>query len=221
MKHHTVKSYDKDLHRLDELISKSSHLVLEMFKLHSESFNKHTPEITKKIYNIDLQVNLMDKEIGEHAMVMLATRQPVAIDLRHIISALRMSVIIERMGDISKHIVERSERLNTVLMPAELLDDIQSMNKKASYMLHKVLSAYEMLDTKQALEVIKLDLEIDKIYSDVMDNISFNIGTKLAQDVNSLMQLTICIKNIERLGDYIKKLAQIIYYIATGEKLTN
>lgn len=219
MKHHTVKSYDKDLHHLDELIAKAGKLVLEMFVLHSNALHKYTPELTHQIHSIDLKVNNTDKEIGDHAMVMLATRQPVAIDLRHIISSLKMSVIIERMGDISKHIVDRSERQN-VSIPDDILKDVDRMNDMVSKMLRRALHAYKILDINEAFEVIKSDLEIDKLYSDIMERVSAT-KSSLSKDVSSLMQFTICLKNIERLGDYIKKLANITHYIATGEKLGN
>lgn len=219
MRHHTVKSYDKDLHHLDELIAKAGKLVLEMFVLHKNALHKYTPELTKQIHSIDLKVNNTDKEIGDHAMVMLATRQPVAIDLRHVISSLKMSVIIERMGDISKHIVDRSER-QSVSIPDDILKDVDRMNDMVSQMLLRALHAYKILDTNEAFEVIKLDLEVDKVYSNIMEGVS-KTKSSLSEDVSSLMQFTICLKNIERLGDYIKKLANITHYIATGEKLGN
>lgn len=217
MKSHTVKSYDKDLYHLDYLVGKASRLVLEMFVLHSQALNEYTSEIAKEIHKIDKQVNDTDREIGEHAMVMLATRQPVAIDLRHILSVLRISVIIERMGDISKHIVDRRERIE-VLIPEDILKEVQEMNELLSQMLKKVLKAYKLLSTQEALDVITLDLEIDKIYSDLMNRTAISKGS-LSKHVNSLMQFTISIKNIERLGDYVKKFAEIIYYIVTGDKL--
>lgn len=219
MKLHTVKSYDKDLHHLDELIAKAGKLVLEMFVLHNDVLSKHTASITKQIHAIDSKVNETDKEISDHAMVMLATRQPVAIDLRHITSSLKMSVIIERMGDISKHIVDRIERQN-VSIPKDILKDVQRMNDMISQMLRRALHAYKALDTAEAFEVIKLDLEVDKVYSNIMETVSAT-KSSLSKDVSSLMQFTICLKNIERLGDYIKKLANITLYIATGEKLSN
>jgi phosphate transport system protein len=188
-----------------------------MFQLHSVALNEFDPEILKKIHKIDKQVNDIDKEISECAIVVLATRQPVAIDLRHVISALRMSVVIERMGDISKHIVDRRERIE-VSIPKEFLDDVQRMNALVSDMLQKLMHAYKALDVKEALDVMSLDLEIDKIYSDLMNRIARSTNV-LSTNVNSLMQFTISIKNIERLGDYIKKLARIVYYIVTGDKL--
>ena len=217
MKLHTVRSYDKDLHHLDELIGKAGKLVLEMFQLHSTALEDFKSGITEKIYTIDKKVNDTDKEIGEQAIVMLATRQPVAIDLRHIISVLRMSVIIERMGDISKHIVDRRERIE-VTIPEDILCDVQKMNELVSKMLQRVLKAFKLLDTKEAIDVIALDKEVDKLYSGLMDRTAQS-KSDLSKHVNSLMQFTISIKNIERLGDYIKKLAHIIYYIATGERL--
>lgn len=217
MKRHTIKSYDKDLYHLEFLVCKASKLVLEMFQLHSGALIEFHPEIVQKIHAIDKQVNDVDKEISECSIVMLATRQPVAIDLRHVIAALRMSVVLERMGDISKHIVDRRERIE-VSIPKNLLDEVQRMNDLVSEMLKKAVHAYKTLDVKEALNVISLDLEIDKIYSGLMDNTAQSENS-LSGHVNSLMQFTISIKNIERLGDYIKKLAGIVYYIVTGEKL--
>lgn len=217
MKRHTVKSYDKDLNYLDELIDESIGFLLMMFELHAESLRNNSSSIQQKIHDIDNRVNELDKRIEMHAVVMLATRQPVAIDLRYIISVLRMSGIIERMGDISKHIVDRRERIE-VQIPDDLIKDIDIMNDLISKMLKRVLNAYKTLDTKEALEIIADDKQIDEIYSNLMDRAAGSKGS-LSLHLSSLMQFTISIKNIERLGDYIKKVAQVVYYIATGEVL--
>ena len=219
MKQHTVKSYDKDLLYLDNLIGKAGKLVLEMFRLHSLSLEKKDSKISEQIHTIDIEVNAIDRSIEEQAIVMLATRQPLAIDLRHILSSIRFAGVLERMGDLSKHIVDRSSKVkkNTI---SQVVVDLQRMNDLVRSMLHRVLQAYKSMDVNEALSIIEEDKNIDILYGNVIDKLAV-VEENNKDNISSLMQLTICIKNIERLGDYATKLAKLIYYIARGENVSD
>lgn len=219
MKKHTVKSYDKDLLYLDQLIEKAGKLVAQMFTLHAASLEKKDKKLADEIHAIDQGVNDMDRSVEDQAIVMLATRQPLAIDLRHILSAIRIAGILERMGDLSKHIVDRSTKVNN-FRDSSVFVDVQRMNDMVRSMLQRVMQAYKSLDVEEALSVIEEDLKIDALYSQVMDKLS-NFDDIKKSSIESLMQLTICVKNIERLGDYVTKLAKLIFYIARGEKITD
>jgi phosphate transport system protein len=122
------------------------------------------------------------------------------------------------MGDLSKNITRRISIVADVLQE-DLLEDINKMTETLIVMLEKILNAIKMLDLNVALDVIEKDAYIDALYSTLINKLS-SIAIDNQSMAQSVMQLIIAVKNIERMGDYIAKLAKILYYIVTGDAIT-
>jgi phosphate transport system protein len=215
---HIVQSYDQELHKLTKSIIEMGGLVREMLLIQHKAANKPSARHVTEAETLDTKINKYDLEIEQQATILIATRQPLAIDLRQITSAIKIAVIMERMGDLSKNITRRISIVADVLQE-DLLEDINKMTETLIVMLEKILNAIKMLDLNVALDVIEKDAYIDALYSTLINKLS-SIAIDNQSMAQSVMQLIIAVKNIERMGDYIAKLAKILYYIVTGDAIT-
>jgi phosphate transport system protein len=215
---HIVQSYDKELHKLTKSIIEMGELVNKMLLIQYNAVDKPSTGYTSEAEALDTKINKYDLEIEQQATILIATRQPLAIDLRQITSAIKIAVILERMGDLSKNVTRRVSMVSNTIH-RDLLEDINKMTETLIVMLVKILNAIKVLDLNSALDVIEKDAYIDALYSTLINKLS-SVVLKDKEITQSMMQLIIAIKNIERMGDYIAKLAKILYYIVTGETIT-
>ncbi|AIL64887.1 Phosphate transport system protein PhoU [Rickettsiales bacterium Ac37b] len=217
MSQHIVNSYDQELSALVNAIINMGELVKELVEIAGKSLQ----ELDKSFIDIanitDQKINKYDSEIEHRATVLLALRQPMAIDLRQVVSALKLAVIMERMGDLAKNIAKRASKIN-IEISSDILEDIDQMIAIIVTMLKDVVIAFKMHDDNKALNVAERDRNVDKIYYGLMDKL-INNQLKLSSNTASMMQLIFVVKNIERIGDYVTKIAKITHYIITGERL--
>ena len=218
MNQHIVQSYDKELHKLTKSIIEMGELVNKMLLIQYNAVDKPSTAYASEAEALDTKINKYDLEIEQQATILIATRQPLAIDLRQITSAIKIAVILERMGDLSKNVTRRVSMVSNTLHK-DLLEDINKMTETLIAMLVKILNAIKVLDLNSALDVIEKDAYIDALYSTLINKLS-SVVVSDQEITQSMMQLIIAIKNIERMGDYIAKLAKILYYIVTGDTIT-
>ena len=145
---------------------------------------------------------------------MMALRQPMGIDLRLLTSALKSAVILERMGDLAKNTVKRSTHF-TAPLDAETAAKLQQMLQIITSMLTETMQAFASHDEKKVFTVYGKDSEVDAIYYDLISTLEEQMRHNSAQ-VSSYMQVIFAVKNIERFGDYVTKLARMVYYIVSG-----
>jgi phosphate transport system protein len=215
---HIVQSYDQELRHLTDSIVIIGELVKDMFLIQKKAINEPGVNYAPEAEALDLKINKYDFEIEQLATILIATRQPLAIDLRQITSAIKIAVIMERMGDLAKNIIWRVSTISDVLQK-DVLADINKMTEILISMLEKIISSVKTLDVNYALSVIEQDAYIDSIYLSLVNKLTEIILSNQAV-TKSMMQLIIAIKNIERLGDYVTKVAKILYYIVTGDVIT-
>lgn len=217
MNQHIVQSYDHELDHLTNSILKIGAMVKEMLIIQAKAVNNAGIDYINEAENLDLKINDQDLLIEQDATTLIATRQPLAIDLRQITSAIKIAVIMERMGDLSKNITRRISPYVSDI-PKDIIADINQTTEILIIMLDKVLSSIKDLDLENALSVIEKDAHIDSIYVTLLGKLSAMI-VKNKNMTETMIQLVIAIKNIERIGDYITKVAKILYYIVTGSSI--
>lgn len=217
MNQHIVHSYDFELANLTNSILQIGLLVRKMLLIQGETLNNPNIDNIANAENLDIKINEQDLEIEQYATTLIATRQPLAIDLRQITSAIKIAVIMERMGDLSKNITRRISP-HRADIPKDIIQHLNKMNEIILEMLDKVLASIKDMDIENALSVIEQDARVDSIYVTLLGKLSEIIADNKPM-TESLIQLTIAIKNIERIGDYITKVAKILYYIVTGSSI--
>lgn len=220
MHSHIVKSYDEELRHLGKCISEMGELVSEMFELAELAVSDPAHDVLEKALETDLKINALDTETEKQAVTMLALRQPMASDLRFIISSIKISVHLERLGDLAKNIIRRSVEFEAKPTDKQL-KRILKMIKLLKEMLTSAISAIENLDETLALSVWKQDEKVNKAYLKFFEKIIPKMAAKPDEgDVENLTNLLFTAKNLERIGDHITSIGKVVYYIVSGKKVT-
>jgi phosphate transport system protein len=216
MQSHTVDSYDRELNKVIDSILEMGELVKEMVSIADKSLFSSDDSYIEIARETDKKINIIEAEVEFKAVDLIALRQPMAIDLRELVAALKIAVIMERMGDLAKNSTRRLD--NTELaVNQKHLDSVHKMNKILLEMLNDAMQSYKKHDDEKAAQVFTRDEEVDKIYINLVSSLEKEIKKDPTQ-VHSIMQLIYALKNFERIGDYITKIVMISHYIITGHR---
>lgn len=215
---HIVHSYDTELGDLERYMAEMGGLVIDMLKLADRAVKERTEDLAELAQSTDKKINALDTEIEKKATRILALRQPMAIDLRMAVSALRIAVIMERMGDLAKKTAKRAPLIE-ITLSSEVMSDITNMINLVIEMLEESLDAFQKNDNIRLDDVCLKDVQVDQIYHALKKNLQKAMVDE-PEKVPSLMQIIFAIKNIERIGDYVTKVSKLFYYIATGERVS-
>jgi len=214
IKQHTVKSYDKDL----ELISGNINNILDLLNisiLMVEDMIKNPDEqFIEKITYHDAKINKLDYITERKVTSMLALRQPLAFDLRYIISALKVSANLERMGDKCKSIIKKISHLKTA-MDQQTKTSLLNMLEIAKDMTSNAVIAFNENNIQKATKVLELDDDMDQIYRQlfsIVDGENFD-----QQQVKDIIDILFIAKSFERLADHASNIAEMVNYVVSGE----
>ena len=218
MSEHIVRSYDKDLEVLDRRIAEMGGLAEKMLAESIDSLSSFNVELARTVVACDPRLDLLQREIEETAILTIARRQPLAVDLREIIAAIRVSGDLERVGDLAKNISKRLIKIaGEVRLPRAVIG-LRHMGEFAAIQLKEVLDAYAQRDAERAKSVWLRDNELDALD----DSIFRELLTFMMEDPRNISfcaHLLFCTKNIERVGDHATNIAETVHYLVTGETL--
>jgi phosphate transport system protein len=214
---HIVKSYDEELTRLNNAIIRMGGLAESQVAASIQAVMKRDGELAHEVVEQDTAVDALEKEVENLAVRLLALRQPMARDLREIISALKISADLERICDYAANVAKRSLALNQapVVKPVYA---IPRMGKLAQILVKDVLDAYVHKDADKAMQVWLGDEELDELYTSLFRELL----TYMMEDPRSITagtHLLFMAKNIERIGDHATNIAETIYYLIHGAPL--
>jgi len=207
--------FDKEISLLKERILKMGLLVEEQIKNSIRALIERDSELAKEVINRDKLVNSLDVEIDEEGIRLIAIRQPKATDLRFIITALKISTDLERMGDLAEDIAERAIELNTE-PPLKPYIDIPRMAEIAQGMLVDALDAFMKRDAEEARNIISRDDEVDALTAQIFNELLFF----MIQDpraVSRAVKITYIAKYLERIADHATNIAEMVVYFAEGK----
>jgi phosphate transport system protein len=214
---HIVKSYDQQLSLLSRKILEMGGLVEQQLASASEALAARDIEAAARVIEQDDRVDHLEEEIDKHAIRLLATRQPMAIDLRHIAMAMKISNDLERIGDYAVNIAKRIERLVKV-PPVQSQYAIPRMAQITQAMIKDVLDAYLERDAARAVTAWHRDDEVDAMYESLFRELS----TYMLEDprnITACINLLFIAKNLERTGDHITNIAEKIHYMVHGQRI--
>ncbi len=213
----TRQKFDDDLEGLRLNILDLGKMVNQRIGLAVESLIKQDMEIANTVILGDLAVNELQAIIEEKCVLIIATQQPFARDLRKVVAGFKISIYLERMGDLSVDIAKITIRIGQDQLIKPLLD-IPRMTALVEEMVNLGLQAYVQEDCKTAAEMAAIDDEIDEIYSGVFGEL-LAIMMKNPSQVTQANHLLFVCRFLERLGDYCTNIAEEIIYICTGKRL--
>jgi len=214
---HTVKSYDEELARLNSLIARMGGMVESLLGDAMRAVAERDSEIAAEVIAGDAQVDAIEREIDDLALKVLALRQPMAVDLRAVLSALRISGELERIGDYATNVAKRAIALNQVAV-VRPVGSIPRMGRVAMEMIKDVLDAYVNADVEKAVAVWNRDEELDEMYSSLF-RVLLTYMMEDVRNITASTHLLFIAKNIERIGDHATNIAETIHFLVKGVDL--
>ncbi|MHC8491913.1 phosphate signaling complex protein PhoU [Thalassospira sp. SM2505] len=216
-KTHIVSSFDEELTRLNNIISQMGGLAESQLISAIRSIVKRDSELAEKVILSDHRIDILEQEVQDFAVRLLALRQPMADDLRQVVTALKLSNDLERIGDLAKNIAKRAQVLNQI-PPIRPVQVIPNMGKLAQEIIKDVLDAYIEGDAEKAERVWARDQEVDDMYNSLFREL-LTYMMEDPRNITASTHMLFIAKNIERIGDHATNIAETIYYRIKGEDL--
>ena len=217
---HTTKAFDADLQEITRKVAEMGGLAERQISDASRALADRDTDLAERVIATDPTIDAMQHDIEEKAILTIARRQPMAIDLREIVGAMRVCNDLERIGDHAKHIGKRVVALDLDMHPQKLIRGVEHMATLVAALLKRVLDAYASHDVAAALVVWNGDEEVDAICTSLFRELL----TYMMEDPRNItfcMHLMFCAKDIERIGDHATNIAETVYYMIEGRPITD
>ena len=220
MNEHTAKAFDTDLQELTRKVSEMGGLAEREIADAIQALTRRDTDLALRVVSSDPTIDALQQEIEEKAVLTIARRQPMAVDLREIVAALRVANDLERIGDLAKNIGKRVGALEGDFHPTKLIRGVEHMSSLVLNQLKSVLDAYGSRDIASAMAVWKGDEEIDALCTSLFRELL----TYMMEDPRNItfcIHLMFCAKNIERIGDHATNIAETVFYMIEGQAMTD
>ncbi len=218
MSDHTTKAFDVELRELTRMVKDMGQLAEKQIADALEALSNRDSELGQRTITLDLAIDALQREIEEKAVLTIARRQPMAVDLREIIGALRVANDLERIGDLAKNIGKRVFALAGDMHPAMLILGVERMGEAVLGQVQQVLDSYLHHQLDEALAVWNGDEEVDAMCTAVFRELL----TYMMEDPRNItfcIHLMFCAKNVERIGDHATNIAETVYYMIEGRPI--
>jgi phosphate transport system protein len=217
---HIVRSYEEELALLDKKIAQMGGLAEHILGKSFDAIERRDPMLAELVVKSDKQIDTLEREIEDQVISMIARRQPMANDLRHVMAALRITGDLERIGDLAKNIAKRALAIAHESHPKPLMTGLRHMGELALAQLKEVLDAYAERDADRALAVWRDDENIDAMYNSLFRELL----TYMMEDPRNIglsTHLLFGAKNIERVGDHTTNIAETVHFLVRGVNITD
>lgn len=213
---HTVRSFDEELRYLTEKIAEMGGHAERMVERSVASIVHDDQNLATEVIIEDRILDDAEREIDDKAIAIIAKRQPMAVDLREIIGAIRISADLERVGDMGKNIAKRAPTIAEARQPPSFYRGLETFAALALDQLNRVLDAYITRSLEKIDEVLERDEEIDAMYTALFREL-LTYMMEDPRNITACTHLLFCAKNIERIGDHATNIAETVHYIITGD----
>ena len=218
MSEHTIKAFDADLQDLTRVVAEMGGLAERQIAKAIEALDRRDPALADKVIAEDAKIDALQREIEEKAVLTIARRQPMAVDLREIVGALRVSNDLERIGDLAKNIAKRVGALEEDFGSQQVMRGVEHMADLVLAQIKDVLDSFANRDSAKALAVWRNDEEIDAVNNSLFREL-LTYMMEDPRNISYCIHLLFCAKNIERMGDHATNIAETVYFIAEGRTL--
>jgi len=220
MMEHTIRAFDADLQDLGRMVAEMGGIAEQQISESIDALAKRDRVLAQRVITADLRIDALQREIEEKAILTIARRQPMAVDLREIVGALRISNDLERIGDLAKNIAKRVVALDSEFQSQQVMRGVEHMAELVLSQIKDVLDAYASRNAAKALEVWRGDEEIDAVNNSLFRELL----TYMMEDPRNIgicIHLLFCAKNIERMGDHATNIAETVHYMVAGRPLAD
>ncbi|TNF88454.1 MAG: phosphate signaling complex protein PhoU [Gammaproteobacteria bacterium] len=215
MNRHISEQYDLELDSARSLLLQMGGLVEQQLQQACQALYSHDLELAEKVRAGDAAINQLEVDIDDLCAQIIARRQPAATDLRTLISVMKASTDLERIGDEAERIAKMAQKIANLEQPADHYGDIREMASMVHTMLADALDAFARLSAEGAVQVIDADEAVDDAYDEIVKE----KGAAMKSDPDSIeLSLTILwvARALERCGDHAKNLCEYIVYLVKG-----
>lgn len=209
---HTAKAFDLDLQGVRKLIAEMGGLTERQITESLGVLERQDAERAQRIIAADLAIDALQREIEDKSVLTIARRQPMAVDLRELVGALRLCNDLERVGDLAKNVAKRAMLLEWESHSLKVSRGVQHMGAVVLAQLKQVLDSYAARNLERALEVWRRDEEIDALCISIFREL-LTYMLEDPRNITSCIHLMFCAKNIERIGDHATNIAETVYYL--------
>jgi phosphate transport system protein len=209
-------TFQAELNLLKEMILELGNQVLDAVGKSIDALKNQDVDKALKIIEDDGQINLMEEEINDKAILLIAQQSPVAIDLRRVIVAIKISSDLERVGDLAVNIAKSVIRIGSkpLIKPIE---EIPRIAEVANKMVADSLKAYDEEDVAFAKKVAKLDDEVDEAYGRLIQEL-LELMTQKPEFTPQITQLSFICRHVERVADHSTNISEHILYLVKGRR---
>jgi phosphate transport system protein len=213
---HIVKSYDEDLNLLKSKLSEMGREVEDQIYTANLALLKRNESLADLVIVGDEKVNLLQQETEELGVRILATRSPVAQDLRAVIAGLKMASELERVADYAANVARHVPDLDHHIELDQPIFAISEMTEYTIKMLTDIMAAFAAEDVKQAIAVWHRDDHVDSVYADLLSDLRLRMSQD-SENVKSYTALIFIARCCERIGDHITNIAENVHYVEHGK----
>jgi len=215
---HTAKAFDQDLQELTRMVAEMGGLAERQIVESVDALIRRDIVLGQRVVNIDTELDKLQRTIEERAVLTIVRRQPMAVDLREIVGAMRVATDLERIGDLAKNIGKRVSALDSDFHPLKLIRGLEHMAGLVQSQIKSVLDAYAAHDLPAAMAVWKGDEEVDAICTSLFREL-LTYMMEDPRNISFCIHLMFCAKNIERMGDHATNIAETVFYMVEGQQM--
>jgi phosphate transport system protein len=213
-----MKAFDADLQDLARMVAEMGGQAEQQISDAIDALDRRDSTLSQQVIASDVQIDSLQREVEEKVILTIARRQPMAVDLREIVGALRISNDLERIGDLAKNIAKRVLVLDSEFRSQKVMRGVEHMAELVLAQIKDVLDAYARRDAQKAIAVWRSDEGVDAVNNSLFRELL----TYMMEDPRNIgicIHLLFCAKNIERMGDHATNIAETVYYMVEGRML--
>ena len=219
-KEHIVQSYSDELTALAQAIAEMGGQVEVAIENGTKALLKLDRELADLTIIADQRIDDMQRRIDDMAVSMIARRQPMASDLRAIVTSIHVASDLERVGDMAKQLARRSLKLEGMSLQPTFYNGVKNMTALVLRQIKEALDAYASRDAAAAIEVCNRDDEVDAMHTSLFREL-LTYMMEDPRNITTCTHLLFCAKSLERIGDHATNIAERAYYLQTGKTLTS
>lgn len=214
---HIASAYDRDLELIQARIMKMGGLVEVAIIDAAKALETSDEELALQVRANDKIIDALEYQINEDAARLIAIRAPAASDLRLVLSVMKISANLERIGDYAKNMAKRTVVLAQGPTVTDSTSALRRMAREVERMLKDALDAYIQRDVDLAVDVIARDRDVDQMYNALFRQF-LTFMMEDPRNITPCMHLHFIAKNTERMGDHVTSIAEQVLFLVTGER---
>ena len=211
--HHSVAQYDKEINDLKSLVLRMAGAVEQRVVAVVEAMTENNSERAQWVIDSDNEINNLEREVDEMCVGIMARRQPVATDLRLVITVLKLTTDLERIGDETQRIAKVIRNLNFATTPDQMKHTFKELSARVTKMLHDVIDSFARNDVELSNRIFKQDKDADQHYKTLLEDQLPDVINNNTHHIPYILNLIWCARSLERIGDHSKNVAEHVIYM--------